>query len=154
MSGLRFVPQLTNLSFLVSRSTRLGNPVNVSLRRGFSSTTCRKEQFFDADQETFKRAISKENSKGKVVLVDFYADWCGPCKMLSPILAKLTATENTESVKTGSGRSLDLVTIDTEEQGELAMKYEVRALPTVIAFKDGKPVEKFVGALAEKVNWL
>jgi len=49
----------------------------------------------------------------------------------------------------GGGRPFDLVTIDTDEQGELAMKYGVRALPTVVAFKDGEPVAKFVGAIPE-----
>ncbi|KAL5533263.1 hypothetical protein ACEPAF_5039 [Sanghuangporus sanghuang] len=124
--------------------------VNELLRRSFRSTACRKEQFFDADQATFAKAISKENSQGKVVLVDFYADWCQPCKMLSPILTSLTSPENAEKVKTGSGRSLDLVTIDTEEQGNLAMQYGISALPTVFAFKDGKPIQKIVGALPEK----
>lgn len=52
--------------------------------------------------------------------------WCGPCKMLSPLLEKLTVAKNTQTVKTGSGRALDLVTINTDEQGELAMQYQVR----------------------------
>jgi len=81
-----------------------------------------------------------------VVLVDFYAEWCNPCKMISPLLEKLTADA---TVKTGSGRSLDLVTVDTDAEFELAGKYQVRALPTVIAFRDGKKVDQFVGALNE-----
>ncbi|KIO13456.1 hypothetical protein M404DRAFT_579621 [Pisolithus tinctorius Marx 270] len=66
--------------------------------------------------------------------------------MISPILKKLTGDA---SLKTGSGRSLDLVTIDTEKQMELAQRYRVMSLPTVIAFKDGKPASQFIGALDE-----
>jgi len=79
-------------------------------------------------------------------LVDFYADWCSPCKLLSPVLEKLTSDPE---VKSGSGRPLDLVTVDTDAQFDLGQKFQVRSLPTVIAFKDGKPVDKFVGALNE-----
>jgi len=85
-------------------------------------------------------------AKEKVVLVDFYADWCNPCRLLSPILLRLT--EDT-SVKTGSGSSLHLVTVDTDQQVDLAQKYQIRSLPTVIAFKGGKPVNQFIGALNE-----
>lgn len=66
--------------------------------------------------------------------------------MISPILKKLTGDP---SLKTGSGRSFDLVTIDTEKQMELAREYHIMSLPTVIAFKDGKPASQFIGALDE-----
>lgn len=79
-------------------------------------------------------------------MVDFYAEWCNPCKTISPLLEKLTSDD---TVKTGSGRSLDLVTVDTDSQFILALKYMVRSLPTVIAFKDGRKVDQFVGALNE-----
>jgi len=90
--------------------------------------------------------VSKDRAKDKVVLVDFYADWCNPCKMLSPILEELTKDD---SVQSGSGRSLDLVTVDSDVQVQLAMKYKIRSLPTVIAFRDGEPVSQFMGALPE-----
>jgi len=112
----------------------------------FHSTPRRAEQFLNANKETFERVVLNAAAKEKVVLVDFYADWCNPCRTLSPILEHLT--EDT-SVKTGSGSSLHLVTVDTDQQLELAQKYQIRSLPTVIAFKDGKPVDKFIGALNE-----
>lgn len=72
------------------------------------------------------------------VLVDFWADWCGPCKMLSPIIADI-AKEYEGRVKVGK------VNID-EEQG-LAMKYRVVSIPTLVLFKDGEAVKRSVGAV-------
>ncbi|KIJ69075.1 hypothetical protein HYDPIDRAFT_105645 [Hydnomerulius pinastri MD-312] len=109
------------------------------------SRPCR-EQFFAANQQTFEKVALNEDARDKVVLVDFYADWCNPCKMISPILEKLTGDA---TLKTGSGRSLDLVTVDTDKEFELAKQYHIRSLPTVMAFKDGKPVDHFIGALNE-----
>jgi len=114
--------------------------------RTFASSARRDEHFLNVDTDGFERAVSKDRAKGKVVLVDFYADWCGPCKMLSPILEKLTKDE---SMQSGSGRSLDLVTVDTDTQIQLAKEYNIRSLPTVIAFRDGKPISQFMGALPE-----
>jgi len=76
------------------------------------------------------------------VLVDFYADWCKPCKMISPLLENITSDSSL-----AGGKELDLVTVDTERQFEIAKKYSITALPTVIAFKDGKQVKHFVGAV-------
>lgn len=68
----------------------------------------------------------------KEVLVDFYADWCGPCKMLAPIMDEIS--ENNEVYK---------VNVDKEES--LARKYGVMSIPCVIAFKDGKEIGRSVG---------
>ncbi|KAG8217600.1 putative thioredoxin [Butyriboletus roseoflavus] len=116
-----------------------------NIRALHSSQRCR-EQYLDASQKTFNEVALNEHASDRVVLVDFYADWCGPCKMISPILEKLSEDPN---IKTGSGRSLDLVTVDTDKEFELAQKYRVRSLPTVMAFKGGKPVNHFIGALSE-----
>jgi len=113
------------------------------LVRTFSSSVRRLDYFRNVDQKGFGKALQV---KEKIVIADFYADWCAPCKVLGPVLEKVTKDGVLTS---GSGKLFDLVTIDTDEQGELAMKYGVRALPTVIAFRDGEPVGKFVGALSE-----
>lgn len=68
----------------------------------------------------------------EIVLVDFYADWCGPCKMLSPILEEIADEHNIYKVN-----------VDDEE--ELAYKYGVMSIPCVIAFKDGKELKRSIG---------
>ena len=70
----------------------------------------------------------------KPVLLDFYADWCGPCKMLSPILHEL-AEEKSGTLKVGK----------INEQMELAMRFQVSSIPMLVVFKDGKAVAKSVG---------
>lgn len=72
------------------------------------------------------------------VLVDFWADWCGPCKMLSPLITEI-AGEYDGKIKVGK------INVD-EEQG-LAMKYRVSSIPTLVLFKEGQAVERSVGAV-------
>ncbi len=72
-----------------------------------------------------------------VVLVDFFATWCGPCKMIAPILEELeTEMENIKFVK-----------IDVDESPEVANKYQIQSIPTLKVFKDGKDVDMVVGFL-------
>ena len=72
----------------------------------------------------------------KPVLLDFYADWCGPCKMLAPVLHEI-AEENADTLKVGK--------INVDEQMELAMRFQVSSIPMLVVFKDGKVVTKSVG---------
>ncbi|KAK7020420.1 thioredoxin domain-containing protein [Favolaschia claudopus] len=113
---------------------------NLLAKRTFVSTSCRKVHYINATKATFDQ-VASNGSDDRLVLVDFYADWCGPCHALSPIL---------KSVTDGSD-NLDLVTIDVENESgggsELAQQFQVSALPTVVAFRGGKQVDKFVGAL-------
>ena len=72
----------------------------------------------------------------KPVLLDFYAGWCGPCKMLAPVLHEI-AEENAGALKVGK--------INVDEQMELAMRFQVSSIPMLVVFKDGKVVAKSVG---------
>ncbi|TPX27864.1 thioredoxin [Cylindrospermopsis raciborskii] len=72
------------------------------------------------------------------VLVDFYAEWCGPCQMMAPIL---------EQVNTYFEGQLRVVKIDTEKYSQLATQYRIEALPTLILFKNGQPVDKIEGVV-------
>lgn len=82
--------------------------------------------------ENFEEEVLKSE---KVVLVDFYADWCGPCKMLSPVMEEI-AKEN-EDIK--------VVKINIDNQRDLALDYDVMSIPTVVAIKNGQEIDRLVG---------
>ena len=93
----------------------------------------------DVTLQNFETEVM-ETSKSTPVLVDFWADWCGPCKSLGPVLEKLeTAYE---------GR-FKLVKVNADEEQQLSSAFGVRSLPTCILLIDGKPVDGFMGALPE-----
>ncbi len=81
-------------------------------------------------------------SARQLVMVDFWADWCGPCRTLSPILERL--------VDQYQG-ALKLAKVNTDQQQDLAAQFGIRSLPTVFFFKNGKPVDQFMGAQPESV---
>lgn len=76
----------------------------------------------------------------KAVLVDFYASWCPPCKMLAPILEKIST----------SRAEFDIAKVNIDENQDLAMEYKIEVVPTMLVFKNGKPVNKIVGLMEEK----
>ena len=90
--------------------------------------------------------ITSENFENEVikserpVILDFYADWCGPCKMMSPIIDAI-ADEMEAEVKVGK--------VNSDDEMELAEKFGIMSIPTIIIFKDGKISSTFVGVTAK-----
>mmetsp|Transcript_904 Transcript_904/g.5691 ORF Transcript_904/g.5691 Transcript_904/m.5691 type:complete len:137 (+) Transcript_904:4856-5266(+) len=93
----------------------------------------RKEKF-----ATFEDLLERS---GVPVLVDFYATWCGPCQMMGPILSE---------VQKNLAGTVQVVKIDTEKYPQLASKYGIQALPTLVLFKRGNPVDRIEGVLDSK----
>ena len=85
-----------------------------------------------------KSSFSKIIDSEIPVLVDFYADWCGPCKMLAPIL---------KQVKDDMGEAIKIVKIDVDKNQSIAAKYQVRGVPTMLLFKKGKQLWRQSGVL-------
>ena len=80
-------------------------------------------------------------TKNGVVLVDFWADWCMPCKMMAPILNEVAeATDGTATI----------YKLNVDEQQQVAAQYGIRSIPTMILFKDGKEVERIVGVKSKE----
>jgi thioredoxin 1 len=77
-------------------------------------------------------------NSGKPVLVDFYAEWCGPCKMMAPILTQ---------VKNSVGEDAYIIKVDIDASPQAAAVFKVQSVPTLIIFKDGKPVWRQSGVV-------
>ena len=94
---------------------------------------------FDVTTASFEQLVL-ENSFHKPVLVDFWAEWCAPCKALMPLLAKITEEYQGE---------LLLAKVNCDIEQEVVARFGIRSLPTVVLFKDGQPVDGFAGAQPE-----
>lgn len=85
------------------------------------------------NNENFENEVIKSD---KPVILDFYADWCGPCKMMSPVIDEISE-ELGEKVKVGK--------INTDENSELALNYQIMSIPTIMVIKNGEIVHRFIG---------
>ena len=83
--------------------------------------------------ENFEKEVLQNEGK---VLVDFYADWCGPCRMMGPIIDSISE-ELEGNVKVGK--------INVDDNQEIAMQYQIMSIPTIMIFKNGEPQKTFVG---------
>ena len=93
-----------------------------------------KMEILKVTSENFESEVLQSD---KTVLIDFYADWCGPCKMLSPIVDEV-AEENTD---------IKVVKINVDNAQDLAMKYQVMSIPTLVVIKDGREINRSVGLI-------
>jgi len=83
--------------------------------------------------QTFDQEVSQS---AVPVIVDFYATWCGPCRALKPVLEALSREANGQ---------FNVVAVDVDESADLSTKYGISAIPTILVFKNGEVVERFVG---------
>lgn len=84
------------------------------------------------EKEDFEREVLKNP---KMVVVDFFATWCGPCQMLMPVLEEIASKRD----------DFDIIEIDVDKAQELAMEYEIEAVPTMIVFKNGAAIDRLGG---------
>ncbi len=89
------------------------------------------------NHESFEKIIAQN---GKTVLVDFWATWCGPCRMIAPVLEEV-AKERPD---------VTVCKVDVDEERELALEYGVSSIPTLLVFRDGKVVNQSIGAIPKE----
>lgn len=139
-----------------------GDPTSVTLRCGFCGTLnrvdlrraaerpkcgdCTKPMLLDrpvkVSQDDFERTVLEADAP---VLVDFYAEWCAPCKMVAPLLDEIAYTQ--------TGRML-VAKVDTDTAPDVAMRYGIRSIPTLIVFEGGEELERSMGFEPERVRAL
>lgn len=89
------------------------------------------------NHESFEKIIAQN---GKTVLVDFWATWCGPCRMIAPVLEEV-AKERPDVI---------VCKVDVDEERDLALEYGVSSIPTLLVFRDGKVVNQSIGAIPKE----
>ena len=98
----------------------------------------------EISDDTFEENVIK---KGQPIIVDFWAEWCGPCKQIGPILEEISE-EYSDKITIGK--------LDVDENPETPQKYGVRGIPTIMIFKDGRLIDQKVGSLPKSIinEWI
>ncbi len=111
-----------------------------------SETQATSSPVINVTAQNFERDVI-ERSLSVPVVIDFWATWCGPCRMLGPVLEKLASEYNGKFV---------LAKIDTDTESELALQFGVRSIPAVFAVRDGKAIDGFIGVQPESMirTWI
>lgn len=99
---------------------------------------------FDTTDSNFEKEVLKNSTP---VLVDFWAEWCGPCKQLSPVI---------DDIANEMGDKIKVCKVNIDENPETPAKYNVRGIPTLVVFKDGSPISTKVGSLPKSslIEWI
>ncbi len=87
--------------------------------------------------KNFDKEVLQSN---KTVLVDFYADWCGPCQMLSPIVEEVASQDD----------NIKVVKINIDEEQELAVRYEIASIPTLVVIRNGNEIKRSIGVIQKE----
>lgn len=131
------------------RCTFCGTLNSVDIERAADRPTCgecNKPMLLDRPVKVVQEDFDKTVLEADVpVLVDFYADWCGPCKMVAPLVDEIAHDQ--------IGKML-VVKIDTDRAPEIASRYAIRSIPTLIIFRSGEELERSVGFEPERVRSL
>ncbi|PYG86914.1 thioredoxin [Ruminiclostridium sufflavum DSM 19573] len=96
------------------------------------------DKIINLTNESFDQVVSKSD---KPVIVDFWATWCGPCRMVAPIMEELADDFDGK---------VQIAKVNVDDQGELAAKFKIMSIPTILAFKNGEVFEKIVGARSKE----
>jgi thioredoxin 1 len=111
------------------------NPAGEDNARPFGVAHVNNELIFDVSEADFADKVLGASST-RLVMVDFWADWCPPCRALTPVLERLTLA---------LGGDVVLAKVEVDDNMHLAGRYQLRGFPTVIFFRDGREVERFAG---------
>lgn len=93
------------------------------------------ENVITGTEEVVKNLLEENKTSGKVAIIDFYAEWCGPCRTLGPVLNEL-ASENP---------NIDVIKVNVDDNSDLSAEFKIRSIPAVFIYKDGEKINQFVG---------
>ena len=128
-----FLILIVGASIIVNQKTKNVVSTNTNFEENVEKTSL----VLDVNEENFENEVQNSDKK---VLIDFYADWCGPCNRLVPLVNKVA--EENENIK--------VVRIDVDKNENLMNKYNVRSIPTLIVIENGEEVKRSVGLIPEE----